>query len=130
MAAYAPRLVGRYIWILDDDDLCTRDTLVAELKEIAQKQKPEMIIMRFDCGLRGIVPDAAGWGKPPRQGNISSSSFVLRRNVFQKWAHVLCPGVYHSDYILAETVYRNSQKIYWYDIIAGRIQQIGLGKPE
>jgi hypothetical protein len=40
LAAHASLLRGEYIWILDDDDLCIRPTLVEELKQIAAEHNP------------------------------------------------------------------------------------------
>ena len=37
LGAYAPMLAGDYVWVLDDDDLCTRPTLVEEIAEIVSK---------------------------------------------------------------------------------------------
>ena len=66
LAAYADQLQGEYIWILDDDDMCTRRTLVYELEQIAQSDNPDVIMVRMNHQERGILPDAQGWRSTPR----------------------------------------------------------------
>ena len=44
LASYAPFLVGDYVWILDDDDLAVSQTLIADLKTIAQAHNPDVIM--------------------------------------------------------------------------------------
>lgn len=130
MAAYAPRLRGAYIWTLDDDDLCIRATFVAELQAIAATHDPDLIMVRMDHGPRGILPPLARWNSPPVRAQIGSSAFVARRALWQAWAHVLIPGKYDSDFELVAALYAHAGRVYWHDVVASRVQWIGLGRPE
>jgi len=129
LGRYAPRLVGQYIWCLDDDDVCIRPTLFAELRAIVDAHYPDVIMMRMDHGPRGVLPDAGYWGQPPQHGHVGVSAFVVRRRVWQTHAWAWSPGVYHSDFNFIKAVFDSGPSVYWHDVIASRVQQIGLGYP-
>lgn len=126
----AGRLAGDYIWLLDDDDVCTRETLVEELQAIAAEHNPDVIMMRMDHGERGILPDAGYWGRPPVHAHVGISAYVVRRSVWQAHAWAWSPGVYHSDFNFIKAIFESTPRVFWYDVIASRVQQIGLGHPE
>lgn len=130
LGSHAPHLVGDYIWILDDDDECVRDTLVAELKEIAAAHDPDLIMLRMDHGERGILPGSFDWEKPPAIGRVGCSAYVVRRQVWRNYAGVWFPGRYHSDGDFIRAVYAGTEKVYWHDVVASRVQWIGFGRPE
>lgn len=122
---------GDYIWILDDDDLCARPTLVAELKAIAAEHDPEVIMLKMDHGPRGILPDYPHWGAFPVVAHIGCSAYVVRRDVWCAFAHAFLPGSYQSDFQFISRVFLDSaRRIYWHDVIASRVQRISLGAPE
>lgn len=130
MAAYAPQLEGAYIWILDDDDVCIEPTFVAGLRQIVDAQRPDLIFVRMDHGPRGVLPDAAHWGREPVRAAIGVSAFVVARELWQACAWALCPGHYESDFEFVAALFRRAERVYWWDVIASRVQQIGLGRPE
>lgn len=129
-ADYAPRLEGEYIWILDDDDLCTYDALVRDVKQIAVAHNPDVIMLRMDHGPRGILPPDELWRVRPRCGKIGVSAFMVRRSTWQANANAWRGGRYTSDYDFINAVWKSGASFYWHDVIASRVQQIGLGQPE
>ncbi|MBP8291221.1 MAG: hypothetical protein KAX65_00520, partial [Caldilineaceae bacterium] len=87
MAAYAPKLVGRYIWILDDDDVCVHPTLFAEVADLVAEHDPDVIMVQMDHGgALGVLPDKS-WRRPPMLGNIGVSAYIVRREIWQAHAH-------------------------------------------
>lgn len=104
MAAYAPKLVGELVWILDDDDLLTLPTFVAGLKEIAILYAPDVIMVRMDHGAGRILPSAR-WGKSPQVGEIGVSAFVVKRAVWQAHADAWLPGCYTSDFQFINSIW-------------------------
>lgn len=130
LALYAPKMVGHYIWLLDDDDVCIRPTLVAELKEIAAEHQPDVVMLKMDHGPLGILPDAAYWGSQVAQGHVGCSAFVVKRAVWQQYASAWLPGEYHSDYKFIAAIFESRPAIYWHDAVASRVQRISLGEPE
>lgn len=129
MAAYAPRLVGEYIFVLDDDDELIRPTFVADLKELAVLYAPDVIMMRMDHGAGCILPSAR-WGKSPRVGEIGVSAFVVRRDVWQAHAGAWLPGCYTSDFQFINSIWQARPQIYWWDVTASRVQVQSFGQPE
>ncbi len=129
MAAYAPRLVGDYVFVLDDDDVLTLPTFVAGLKQIAILNAPDVIMVRMDHGAGRILPSAR-WGKSPRVGEIGCSAFVVRRDVWQAHAHAWLPGEYISDFKFISAVWQSRPVVYWWDVVASRVQVQSMGKPE
>ncbi len=140
MAAHAPDLVGDWIWILDDDDMCTCPTLVADLKRIVAEHDPDVIMVRMDHGPT-VLPDARSWGDEPIHGQIGVSAYIVRRSVWQAHAGALVPGWYGSDYSLINSIFGNNPamamapwvrppKVYWHDCIASRVQVQSFGKAE
>ncbi len=129
MAAYAPRLVGDYVWILDDDDLCILPTFVAGLKQIAILNAPDVIMIRMDHGAGRILPSAR-WGKAPRLSEIGVSAYVVRRDVWQAHAGAWLPGEYVSDYKFINSIWQSHPAVYWWDVVASRVQVQSMGKAE
>lgn len=129
---YAPSLVGDYIWILDDDDECADRELVRELKTIATRHDPDVIMVRMDHGERGVLPSAFEWEEPPTLGRIGCSAYIVKRRVWRRHAGAWFPGRYHSDFDFIASIFADEEplNIYWHDVIASRVQWIGLGRPE
>jgi hypothetical protein len=140
MAANAPNLTGEYVWILDDDDSCTCNTLVADLKHIAVEHDPDVIMLRMDHG-KAVLPDPATWGDDPICGRIGCSAYVVKREVWQAHAGAMVPGWYGSDYSFINSIFGNNPAlglapwikqptVYWHDCIASRVQRQSFGRVE
>jgi len=130
LAAYAPHLVGEYIWILDDDDTCILPTLVEELKFIVADSSPDVIMLRMDHGAGRILPGDDTWLCLPVLGQIGCSAFVVRREVWQAHASVMEHGHYSSDYDLIAAIWKSQPVIYWHDVVASRVMRQSFGRPE
>lgn len=130
LAAYGPLLVGEYIWILDDDDVCIRPSLVAELKVIAQVDNPDVIMVKMDHGPRGVLPGLGNWQKPPECGAVGVSAFIVRKSVWQAHAGAFLPGNYVSDFRFIAAIFASGASVHWHNVIASRVQVIGLGRAE
>lgn len=130
LAAYAPKLVGDYIWILDDDDVCIRDTFAAELKSIVDQYKPDVVFVKMDHAELGVLPDAESWGLQPEGARIGTSAFVVKREVWQAHAGAWRSAHYASDFDFIAAVWASKPTVYWYDVIASRVQRISRGAAE
>jgi len=128
MAAYAPNLVGLYIWILDDDDMCASDSLVDDLKDIVAAHNPDVIMLKMDHGPRGVLP-GKNWQRPPVMGDIGCSAFVVRREIWQRHAQYFSDS-YAGDFDFIASIFAGDYEIYWFDCVASRVQRISLGNPE
>lgn len=126
----APLLTGEYIWILDDDDECVRPSLVRELKVIAELN-PDIIFLRMNHDHLGVLPDGDHWRAAPVHGHIGASAFVVKRQVWQRFAHVWETAVYHSDFLFISAVYEatNPLAMYWHNTVASKVQRVSYGRP-
>ena len=129
LGRYAPRLVGDYVWLLDDDDLCILPTFVAGLREIAVLNAPDVVFVRMDHGGGRILPSAR-WGKSPRLSEIGVSAFVVRRAVWQAHAGAWTPGEYISDFKFIHSIWQSRPITYWWDVVASRCIRQSEGKAE
>lgn len=130
LANYAPYVRGQFVWVLDDDDLCIRPTLVAELKSIAGEHNPEVIMVRMDHRRRGILPDDAHWQQSPVLSWIGASAYIVRRDTFQRHAPAYASAHYSSDFDFISAVFDSDPCVYWHDCIASAVQRISMGAPE
>lgn len=121
---------GDYLWLLDDDDMCIRPELVEELKAIAAAHKPDVIMLRMDHGPLGVKPEDEFWRRPPVQGRIGCSAYVVRREVWLEHAQTWRTGQYWSDYLFIADVWRCNPVVYWHDVIASQVQRISNGAGE
>lgn len=128
MAAYAPNLVGDYIWILDDDDMAVSQTFVADLKSIVEAHNPDVIMVKMDHGKRGILPSVC-WQRKPEIGGIGCSAFVVKRHIWQRHSKFLGNN-YAGDFDFIHSIFSWDYRFYWFDCIASKVQKISLGVPE
>lgn len=129
LGQYAPQLVGDFIWILDDDDVCIDESLVEQLSLIVQVAAPDLIMMRMDHGPLGVLPDGAHWRKRPVRGRIGVSACVIRRELFQRCAWAW-GDAYDGDFDFIDAVWDAKPIVFWYDCIASKVQRISRGAPE
>ena len=130
IGAYAPLLVGEYIWILDDDDICVVPELFQALSGIVIASLPDVIMLKMDHGPRGILPDLGYWEAEPEHGHIGISAYVIKRELWQQCAGAWMPGAYHSDYNFIKSIFETKPSVYWYNVIASKVQRVSLGQPE
>jgi hypothetical protein len=122
---------GEYVWVLDDDDVCARPSLVAELKRAAQ-EGPDVIMLRAEHALFGTLPHAENWRQAPVCGDIGFSNFVIRgdiwnqvRSLFRDWE------CYEADFRLIDHLWRQFlTTVSWLDVVAACYPQRSLGAPE
>lgn len=132
LADVAPHLVGRYVWALDDDDVCVCDTLVAGLKQICDELRgPELIIVRVDHGPDlGVLPPNELWRERPQGAKIGGSGVIVRRDLWQRCADGWRKPGYMADFSFLTACYDEAAEVVWYDVVAARVQRISHGAPE
>jgi hypothetical protein len=130
MAAYAPNLVGKYIWVLDDDDVCIYPPLVEELKFIVADSDPDVIMVRMDHGMGRILPEDLMWSLEPEMGRIGGSAVIVRRAVWQAHAGAWASDRYTSDFDFITALWEGQHSIYWHDVVASRVMKQSYGQPE
>ena len=128
LATFAP--TGRYVWLLDDDDLCVYPGLVADVLALEAERNPELIMVRFDHDYLGVLPEPAYWQRPPECGRIGGSGVISRADLWMQCRGEWMTGRYESDCDYVRAAYRTAHNIVWHDVIAGMVQRISRGAPE
>lgn len=120
---------GDYILMLDDDDVLIRDDVVTQFKR-KTTDYPELVMCKFDCGPWGVLPSHGVWvNKRPKLTRVGTSCFITRRDVWHSHIeHFGQPTA--GDYHFLSAIWPDLTDIEWLDLVIGRIQQIGKGKPE
>lgn len=123
-------VVGAYVWILDDDDLCTDSELFAAVRNVIDSttEPPAAVVVRMDHGSLGVLPPLKGWGRLPAQGQIGASALIVRRDIWYQYRDHWRSGRYESDYDFMAAVLRNESHIVWLDLVASAVQRISRGK--
>ena len=127
----AQGLTGEYIWILDDDDECIDPRFVSQLKRVVDDHSPDVIMVRMNHGIYGILPDSHTWGKEPKKAHVGCSAYVVKRDVWKRHAYIWQGADYSSDFDFIHSIFGDSDvSIYWLDVVASRVQMIGSGEAE
>ena len=122
---------GEYVWVLDDDDVCARATLVAELKTIAYMERwPDVIMVRARHEKFGLLPDNGNWEQRPVLGNVGTSCYIVRGDVWnahrQAWQ-----ARYDGDFWWIDHLWQQpGLRWYWHDVTAAWYPQQSIGAPE
>jgi len=122
---------GDYVWVLDDDDVCARATLVAELKTIAHMERwPDVIMVRALHEKFGMLPSDGNWEAAPVRGNVGTSCYVVRRDVWN--AHRMAwLERYDGDFWWIDHLWHEpGLRWYWHDVLAAWYPQQSVGAGE
>ena len=121
--------VGDYILMLDDDDMLTRTDATLLLKA-ATAGDPDIVMCKFDCGPWGILPTREMWTiKYPKLTHVGTPCFITRRDVWYENIEAFgAPTA--GDFSFLWSLWPELESISWLDVVIGKIQQIGQGKPE
>jgi hypothetical protein len=129
---------GKYIWVLDDDDVCVYPHLVRALRRLVDREDavggveawPELVMVKMDHGRLGVQPDEALWGRAPVEGHIGVSAFLVRRDVWLRHRQAFTPGHYASDFAFIAAAYAAAERVVWLDVVASRVLRISHGRSE
>src|SRR6185436_13914879 len=112
----APYLKGDYIWVLDDDDYCVHDTLVAEMKRLACMFNPDLFMLKCQHGKYGVLPHS--WQSRPTLRHIGMPCFAVRNSVFKRHANSF-PNAIEGDFAFIDSIFSvEDYTVYWLDKIA------------
>lgn len=131
LGSYAEFIVGDYVWILDDDDVCIDTLLIQNLKQIVKDYQPKVIMAKCDIAYYQILPPSRLWKLRPVYTQISMSNFIVENSVYKTFAYAF-PETLGGDYKFIAEVFEkiDETEIYWYDKIIMKAEQKGGGNPE
>lgn len=125
----AGRLSGRYVLILDDDDVMENENGIALLKQAASKSPPAVVFRGRHGGL-GILPRSS-WEDRPRLGDIGVFDYILRADVFRRVVTVEGDDAYNHDFYMIDAAWEtHGDEAVWLDavICAADRQRMGARK--
>lgn len=124
---------GRYVMVLDDDDMITDKSFIAEVKQAALQHFPDVIVWRgiiHPYGEKDPLPRMNGnWGVRPEHCGIGSFCFCVSNEIYQR--HIVkfdCNDV--SDYNFIKDVHENGYRWHWIKKVYVRTQKKSYGRPE
>jgi hypothetical protein len=129
----APKVHGRYVMTLDDDDRIRTPDFVRELKAIADAADPDMIIFRCALGARIVPPDDYWAARSIVVGHIAGPNVAVRREIYDQASREWLRPEYGADFYYIETAFKLSKRAYWWDYIGTESQgaeQNSLGQSE
>jgi glycosyltransferase involved in cell wall biosynthesis len=124
-------VAGEYVWVLDDDDLCCRPSLLGELRTIAAAENwPDVIMVRAFHERFGLLPSDANWQQRPVRGNVGWSCFIVRASVWHVHRQAIVER-YDADFWWIDHLWQQpGLRWYWHDVTAAWYPQQSIGAPE
>lgn len=123
------KVKGRYVYILDDDDVLTDDEFVEDIRNIYIEKDPDAIFVKGKIGEKNF-PKTDSWQSAPKRGGVGSPNIVVKNEVFQR--HI---GKFRiskaGDFYYISAIYNDPavNNIWWFDKEVFKAD-IGHGKPE
>jgi hypothetical protein len=115
------RVIGHYVFILDDDDYVTDSDFVKDLKKICDEHQPDVVICKGYINGNVLPTLPVYQTKMPIRGCIGSPNFVVTNELYQRFAQHWCQEVSKharaADFHFIFQVFQSEPKpkIYWWD---------------
>jgi glycosyltransferase involved in cell wall biosynthesis len=120
---------ARYVMAIDDDDMIIDPDFVKIVREIVNKNNPEIIF--FKNIISGhVYPWPGFWKKPPVLARIGGSCFAIRLDIWEKYIHEFGKKSC-GDFSFISICYKNTKNHFWLDRIVAKTQRkAGFGQGE
>lgn len=124
------RVTGKYVVILDDDDIFISDEFVGDMKEIAkQNNNPGIIFIRMMINDE-LYPTSVDWKVNKLYPNhIGMTNFVIREDLWKKYIYNLTE-IQIGDFNFINTVFKTNPTMYWQDKIYSKTTRVSRGANE
>lgn len=125
--------IGRYILVLDDDDMVLESRFIATIKAIAKNKDPDVMIWRGRFGkgyLTDLPPKDTNWGKTVVKAKIGSFNYAIKNELYKRYIHVCKSGI-AGDFDFLKKVLNHCplHKVEWIDKTFVGIQVKSKGRP-
>lgn len=118
---------GKYVYILQDDDVLSDPEAVGELKAFAVENKYPQVIMVRNVKRGRLLPTY--WKQAPQLGHVDLGSYVVRKDIFVKNVYRFGPR-YEGDFDFISELWNQGYGFAWHDRLFATAQALGLGRPE
>lgn len=123
----AHTLNGRYVLILDDDDVIEDRHAISLLKSAVGAGLAPAVIFRGRHAELGVLPGYS-WLREPVRGDIGVFDFILRADIYKTFVETPILNAYAFDHDLISAVYAaHGSEIVWLDrvICAADLRRMG-----
>jgi len=124
LAANGHRVVGEWVYILDDDNHLVDTQFVATIRKLAKNEKCDIIVVK-SVWMGGIIlPRPEYWGRPPARGQIDSLNVIVRQPIWKR--HIAAFGKPScGDFHFIKELFDYEYQVCWIDRVVAAVQQIG-----
>ena len=141
MVAQKEEAKGYYVWILDDDDICSYPALPYHLETIRQDYDSDVIVVKhlirkFE-GTEHILPEEKIWVERNFQGfvrgNIGCPGFIVKNWIYKEFIHHFAINIkscldWHYLAAVRDAILKDGLSTYWLDAIAMEVPKKGGGQ--
>lgn len=119
---------GRYIYILDDDDVLTDDQFIVDLKRIAGRHDPDVMMVKAKHPTLGMLPEP--WEGEPVYSQVCVSNYVVKAGVWHEnaWAFLRELDVEAHDFAFISHLWQAGYTFHWHDRIVMFIPKVSGGE--
>jgi hypothetical protein len=122
------KVKGKYVFMLDDDDVLITPDFVKDIKRIAEENYfPEIIFIRMDRSEAEapMIPTDLVWNEKKMHINhIGTSCFVVRGDVWMDNIHNFT-AEQTGDFEFINSIYKTNPTTYWQDKVYSKCLSIG-----
>jgi len=130
---YKEYINGKFVLVLDDDDMITNKSFIKTIKNVDKFFSPELIIWRgYFTEIDFVLPPIdTRWNDQPVKFLIGSFNYCVKTELYKKYINLCATGV-SGDFDFLEGVVSelDRSKIRWLTNIMAQTQQKSFGKPE
>jgi hypothetical protein len=112
---------AHYVMVLDDDNMLVDMDFVKDLKELAQKENPDIVFFKAEIKGWGVYPS---WARHPVAGEVDWFCYAVKRWFWQKYiAEVNARPMASNDWFFIDKCYRNTRSIIWWNRMIASTQR-------
>ena len=119
----APKVKGRYVMQLDDDDMLATPDFVQRIRNVTTADSSiDMIIFKCQLGDK-VLPKPFLWNRRIlKMAEIAGPNVLVRKDVYDQASHKWLIPRYESDFDYIEECARVAKNILWLNIVGTRSQ--------
>jgi len=121
---------GKYVMVLDDDDIITNPNFVRLLKSITERRDPDVVIWRGRFTEINLIlpPLDHYWNVKPIKSFIGSFNYCIRKEIYDEHIHLCYTGAC-GDFDLIDSIFKREPppNVIWFNKILVSTQQKSQG---
>lgn len=128
------RVIGEYVYILDDDDYLTYPHFIRDLKAICDEHQPDVVICKGHIN-GNVLPTLPVYDRKfPVRGCIGSPNFIVTNELYQQycqfWTREVNKDFRAGDFHFINAIFTHTKpKVYWDWNKTVFYAGVGNGKP-